>query len=140
MKLRLILSTFAFITSFCFSQSNNPKISPSHTSCFSGSKGSYIVGKIYVKPVVVSPKQRLVKELPIINSVTISPNPVTNVLTFQTSDLLLLKNITIYSIEGKLVYSNILESNTVDLSFLNAGFYNIMIDNDNSKTFKIIKK
>jgi len=70
------------------------------------------------------------------NSTTIYPNPVKNILTI---DGLVVKDVVIYSIDGKEVL-NISNQNIVDVSSLSKGVYFIKIsDGINSSTKKFIK-
>lgn len=135
MKKNYFLLLF-FFSVFSFSQKNNMSIV--HTSTVSNSKISYVVGKIYVIP---EPQQK--KEIPKDekkdNGIKIYPNPVLNILSLETEDKSFLKQITIYSIDGKLLYYNALENNSIDISFLKQGTYIIELDNDKTKTYKIIK-
>ncbi len=137
MKKIIIITTFLF--SICnFSQTNSSKVSPVHTGSFSNNNISYIVGKIYVLPQPISIKQINVKNI-VTNNIKIHPNPVTNILNIETLDNTVIKFITIFDMNGKLLYSDKLESNMINLSFLKQGFYTLKLDNDNAKTFKIIK-
>ena len=121
-----------------YSQTNNPRVSTVHTGTFSNNRISYVVGKIYVLPIPVLPKQDNVKEIEI-NSIKVYPNPVTNILTIETGDKSKIKFITISDMNGKIIFSNTIENNTIDLSFLKQEVYTLILDNDITKTFKIIK-
>ncbi len=138
--MRKLLFVGIFLSHFyLFSQSNNnPRISPVHAGAFSNNRLTYVVGKIYVLSPPPSGKQSEIKETAS-NNIKIYPNPVTNFLTIETLDKSLIKYISISDMSGKLMYSNELENNTLDLSFLKQGTYTVKLDNDNSKTFKIIK-
>lgn len=129
------LAILLFFTIFSYSQKN--RVSIVHTGTVSNNKISYIVGKIYVIPKPVEKKKEKFDEKKY--NIRLYPNPVTNSLSFETDDKSLLKQITIYGIEGKLIYTNKLENNTLDLSFLKQGVYIIELDNDKSKAYKIIK-
>lgn len=142
MKQPLLTLTIVFTLLFSnsYSQNNYPRVSPVHSGAHSSStnKTSYVVGKIYVLPPPVSGKKDY-EDVAVTNNIKIYPNPVTNVLTVETSDKSEVKFITISDIAGKLVYSDKLENNSIDISFLKQGTYIIKLDNDNNKTFKIIK-
>lgn len=139
---KLLINFCIFIISFIsFSQNNNPnnpRVSPVHAGTFSNNNISYVVGKIYVLPPPISEKKINEKEI-LVNNIKLYPNPVTNVLTFETLDKSEIKFLTISDMNGKLIYSNKLENNTVDLWFLKQGVYTLLLDNDKAKTFKIIK-
>lgn len=67
------------------------------------------------------------------------PNPTKNTLFLEARNLDL-KSIWIYDATGKLVIKNSILNNKVDVSALQTGIYLVKINNDNSQTFKIIKK
>lgn len=127
-----------FFTIKNYSQSNNPRVSPVHTCTFSNNTISYVVGKIYVLPLPIEDKK--VKDYDItVNNIQLYPNPVTNILNIETLDRSFVNFITISDVTGKTLYSNTLENNLIDISFLKRGIYIVKLDNDTTKTFKIIK-
>ena len=135
---KILLLIYVLFPFLIFSQINNPKVSPVHAGNFSNNNASYVVGKIYVLPPPVLNKQEK-EQVQKTNNIKVYPNPVTNVLTIETMDKSEIKNITISDMSGKLIYSNKLENNSVDVSFLKQGVYTITFDKDKAKTFKIIK-
>ncbi len=138
MKKTLLIIASLLFPCLIFSQNNNLKVSPVHSGTFSNNAISYVVGKIYVLPPQNSDKQAKEKEEKI-NNIKVFPNPVTNIITIETLDKSEIKFIEVSDMNGKAIYSNRLENNSVDLSFLKQGFYTLKLDNDNAKTFKIIK-
>lgn len=129
---------FLLLTSV-YSQTNVSSVSPTHTGAISNSNISYVIGKIYVLPPLLFEKQKKEENI-ILNNIIISPNPVTNILKIDVLDKSEIKTISVSDMSGRLVFSYTLEKNySVDLSFLKQGTYIIKLDNDNSKTFKIIK-
>lgn len=139
MKNHIIILFIAFAPINIYSQNNNPRVSPVLAGALSNNIMSYVVGKIYVLPPVVVPRKTNEKEI-VANNIKIYPNPVTNILTVETLDKSFVKSIEISEMTGKIIYSSNLENNTIDLSFLDRGFYSIKLDNDNTKTYKVIKK
>ncbi len=122
-----------------YSQTNVSSVSPTHVGAISNSNISYVIGKIYVLPPLLFEKQKKEENI-ILNNIIISPNPVTNILKIDVLDKSEIKTISVSDMSGRLVFSYTLEKNySVDLSFLKQGTYIIKLDNDNSKTFKIIK-
>ncbi len=75
---------------------------------------------------------------------TLTPNPITSILSVSTSENIIVKNIVITDLQSKLVKEskNINSSNfQVDLSLLSGGIYMVHINSDNGTvTKKIIKK
>ena len=79
--------------------------------------------------------------------ISISPNPVIDLLEVQLSNAASMIQITLYGMDGKKLFD--LENNqattgytnkTIDVSFLNAGMYILKIaSNGTEKAFKIIK-
>jgi hypothetical protein len=138
MKKFVIIIIFISSSRYMFSQVNNPRVSPVHVGSFSNNNISYVVGKIYVLPLLGYGKQSNEKDQ-MVNNIKIYPNPVTNILTIETLDKSEVKFITVSDMNGKLIYSNKLENSRVDLSFLKQGFYTIILDNNKIKTYKIIK-
>ncbi|MBT3647840.1 MAG: Omp28-related outer membrane protein [Flavobacteriales bacterium] len=69
-----------------------------------------------------------------IADVNIFPNPAKDVVSITGMNGL--KNITIYDALGRTVLNQALYSNTLDVSGLNAGYYNIVIENDMTRTTK----
>jgi hypothetical protein len=130
-KLLLFLALSPFF-SFCQKIINQPV----YSGAVSNSNISYVVGKIYVVPV---PDSKKTPEAEISDTIIIYPNPVTSDLYFETKDQSILKTIIIYGMDGKLVYSNQITNNSVNLSFLVSGAYIIKFD-DNLTNYKIIKK
>lgn len=129
---------FLFLTDV-YSQTNVSSVSPTHVGAISNSNISYVIGKIYVLPPLLFEKQKKEENI-ILNNIIISPNPVTNILKIDVLDKSEIKTISVSDMSGRLVFSYTLEKNySVDLSFLKQGTYIIKLDNDNSKTFKIIK-
>jgi len=138
MKQFLMIFVCGLFSTWIYSQTNNPRVSPVHAGAFSNNNLTYVVGKIYVLSPPALPKQAIEKE-EVVNTIKVYPNPVTNILTVETLDKSEIKFIVISDMSGKLLYSGKLENNSVDVSFLKQGNYIIKLDNDNSKTFKIIK-
>lgn len=124
-----------------FSQVNDSKVSPVHAGTFSNNTISYVVGKIYVIPPPVLNKQYVEKEQIAnnTNNIKVYPNPVNDVLTIETLDKSEIKFIAISDMSGKLICSNKLENNSIDVSYLKRGVYSVTFDNDKTKKFKIIK-
>lgn len=77
-----------------------------------------------------------------INSVSLYPNPVKNLLNINNSTKI--NKVSIYEITGKLVIEelNLTEGNKVDVSRLNSGIYLLRVQdkNDNISTKRFIKK
>lgn len=73
-------------------------------------------------------------------SISIYPNPVTNILTFNTTDNKKVTQIMLYSMDGKIILDKAIENNQIDLSNLLEGTYILKTDFDNSTNFKIIKR
>ncbi|MES2544157.1 MAG: PKD-like domain-containing protein [Bacteroidota bacterium] len=72
---------------------------------------------------------------------TYSPNPVTDVLTIQSKELL--KKVTVYNTLGQKVYSNVLNdlNPKIDLSSLVSGNYFVKVEAENKQNvFQIVKK
>lgn len=140
MKKWFTIAYVLFLSTGIYSQAiNNPKVSPVHSATFSNAGLNYVVGKIYVVPTPIVPKTREQKNIPV-NNVKIYPNPVTNILNIETLDKSEIKVISISDMSGKVIYSGIVENNAIDASFLKQGTYTLKLNNDSSKTFKIIKK
>lgn len=67
------------------------------------------------------------------------PNPVKDIITFQTN--LDINSIGIYSIDGKLIsVENVSLNKNINLSYLEVGFYILVFDNPKISTIKIIKE
>lgn len=79
-----------------------------------------------------------------VNSVSISPNPTDGKIDMKVSDNSTIQRIKVFTISGKIMAdlgASLLHSNSVDLSFLNQGFYLIRITTDTfSTTKKVIIK
>jgi len=71
------------------------------------------------------------------------PNPVSNILSFKTSDKAAIKSLKITNILGETVHFdvNTKDSNTLDVSKLSSGIYFLSIDSqDGTRQFKFIKQ
>lgn len=76
-------------------------------------------------------------------NISLKQNPIDNQLGLDIDDSFLTKQIeyTIYSIDGKLIKSSILNDDTIDISSIYSGIYFIrFLENNNSQTLKFIKK
>ncbi len=75
-----------------------------------------------------------------VSQLTIYPNPVSNILFVNASDVFNNSPITIYNISGQIVKKKILQSgeNVIDISGFADGIYNVVIGNDSNKKSKRI--
>lgn len=135
---RTLLYINLLLSFISFSQVNNPKVSPIQAGAFSSSSISYVVGKIYVIPEPISVKKKNEENI-VENNTVIYPNPVTDLITIKSIDKLETKSISLIDMKGKIIYFNNIKNNVVDLSFLERGFYIVILDDDKTKIFKIIK-
>ena len=71
-----------------------------------------------------------------LNLIEFFPNPVTNGFVSIKSQVFGVKSITIFDINGRKVLSTQLESNMLDVTSINSGFYLIMIEVDGASTTK----
>lgn len=135
---RTLLYINLLLSFISFSQVNNPQVSPILAGAFSSSSISYVVGKIYVIPEPISVKKKNEENI-VENNTVIYPNPVTDLITIKSIDKLETKSISLIDMKGKIIYFNNIKNNVVDLSFLERGFYIVILDDDKTKIFKIIK-
>lgn len=131
-----------------FSQTN-PLDPIADTSANYTSNISYNTGEVYViytimsNQIVSKQSNEIItdlKEESISQSISIYPNPVTNILTFNTTDNRKVTQVKLYSMDGKIILDKTIENNQIDLSNLLQGTYILKTDFDNSINFKIIKR
>lgn len=135
---RILLYLNLLLSFISFSQDNSSKVSPVHSGAYSSNSISYIVGKIYV----VSEPSTFINNntMEVVNDdIVLYPNPVTDLITIKTTDKSEIKTISIIDMNGRVVYLNNIRNNIADLSFLERGSYIVILDDDKTKTFKIIK-
>lgn len=72
-------------------------------------------------------------------NISISPNPVTDILTINTSDKTEVFKIMIYSMDGRKVMEKEIKNNQIDLTSLPIGTYILKTDFNESTNFKLIK-
>lgn len=65
------------------------------------------------------------------------PNPVSEILTIETDFEIMNSVVNIYNLQGKRVYTNDLQSNKLNISFLPSGMYFIEINKEN---YKLVQK
>lgn len=76
-----------------------------------------------------------------INKLNLFPNPTSNELTLTYTQNLEGASIAIYDFSGRLIQSETLKGNTIDVTKLNSGLYLLNIEiNNTTKTLKFIKK
>ncbi len=110
---------------------------------------SYNTGEVYViftiqNDFIVSKDPQeivndIIEESTTDKSITIYPNPVTNILTITTSDKKRIDKITIFSMDGRIILNQEIQNNQVDLTNLPVGSYILKTDYSESINFKLIK-
>lgn len=153
-KLLIILMIIPFLK--IFSQIN--QLNPIIDTCaiYSGNM-SYNTGEVYViytilgnqivskqtNQIVSKQTNEIVSSLneeSAIQSISVYPNPVADILTFNTTDNKKVTHIKLYSMDGKIILDKAIENNQIDLTYIIQGTYILKTDFDNSKNFKIIKR
>ena len=71
------------------------------------------------------------------NNISIYPNPVRDALMISTSNNSIIQKISIYTLQGREIFSEIYSSNNVqiDVSSINAGIYLIHITKENGEIY-----
>ncbi len=68
------------------------------------------------------------------------PNPVNNILYFESKSNAMISELYVYDVNGKMVKTMKLSSNTIDMTSLSAGTYIIKTNSSSIEPFKIIKQ
>ena len=102
----------------------------------------YVIYTILNQPIVSKYSKDIVDDLnekSITESVSIYPNPVSNILTIVASDGKKVNKIQLYSMDGKMILDQQIQNNQLDLSNLLQGTYILKTDFSKTTNFKIIK-
>jgi hypothetical protein len=148
---KIIYILFPFYSVSAFAQT---VIGSVNSGAISNNNFAFSVGEIFVLP--TNKDQTNSGTLGVLNQLTLIvtgihnsiasddfrafPNPVTNTLSFKLNSEQAIEQIFIYDLSGKLVSTNNITGNSVDLSFLNDGAYIIKTNIASITPFKIIKK
>lgn len=130
---------FLFTVVSLFAQKNK---TATYAGTFSTKNTSFVVGKIYLTS---APNPNEVKktedEKLVSNFLSVYPNPVTDVLNIRnTSENTIIEEVSLLTLDGKLVYRKKSTTSIIDVSFLNEGIYIVKIQTNNSlSSYKIIK-
>lgn len=81
-----------------------------------------------------------VPQFEVSNTITVYPNPTSELINFESNENLSNESISIYNVAGQIVLQKNIDNNTVDLSRLVKGQYFIQFQNKKNKSFQIIKK
>lgn len=81
-----------------------------------------------------------VPQFEVSNTITVYPNPTSELIYFESNENLSNESISIYNVAGQIVLQKNIDNNTVDLSRLVKGQYFIQFQNKKNKSFQIIKK
>ena len=103
----------------------------------------YVIYRIQTNEIVSKQSNEIVPDLngdPSGPSISIYPNPVTNILSFNTTDDKKVGHVRLYSMDGKMVLDKDISNNQIDLTNLLQGTYILKTDFDDSINFKIIKR
>jgi len=125
--------SFIFFFQSVFSQNHKTLIC---NGAYSSVNGSYVVGKIFVISHLPEAKQQKHDSKKPFD-IFVYPNPVTSELKINTNEKI--STFSIYSVEGKFLFQGNVANNSIILSNLKKGYYTIILDNDRSKSFKILK-
>lgn len=145
---KLLLLLFLFSVLKTFSQTNNLDPIADTGANYLGNV-AYNIGEVYViytiqnNQIVSKQSDEIVtdtNEVSASQSISIYPNPVTNILTFKTTDDKKVSKIWLYSMDGKIILDRTIENNEIDLTNLLQGTYILKTDFDNCINFKIIKR
>jgi hypothetical protein len=148
----LILPLLLSLTSYSFGQS---VIGSVNTGAVSNTNLIYSVGEIFVNPTtnpndansgLIGALSRIeffvtgLNENIMSNDLRVFPNPTTNSIYFQTSDMNSFQQVFIYDNTGRLVVHQNTPTTSIDQSHLSNGMYTILTDNTKISSFKIIKQ
>ena len=128
-------------------------LSSTNSGAVSNNNLIYSVGEVFVNPTnqndassgLIGAISRIeftslsINEIEINQNLNFYPNPTSNSV-FLDIENQIIKNIYIYDLNGKLVSIQKNINNQIDLSNLQFGIYIINTDNQNIKSFKIIKR
>jgi hypothetical protein len=150
-----IITTVVSAVLFSFSLSGQNLVGNVNAGAQSGTNLLYSVGEIYVLPASTSDETNsgtmgLLSKLEVLTSgiteigeaheVKVFPNPVSNSLFLESTNSKPVTSLYIYNVSGTLIGIGTVNSNTVDLTGLQAGSYIISTNAEKSQSFKIIKK
>ncbi|WP_299100847.1 T9SS type A sorting domain-containing protein [uncultured Winogradskyella sp.] len=75
------------------------------------------------------------------NSINVNPNPFINTINFEASRAVTFKEVSVYDITGKEVYSTKEDIRNLELGHIESGIYILSLSTENEKaTFKIVKQ
>lgn len=102
---------------------------------------SYNTGEVFVIFTVQNQDivSKTTEENQINTAVAVYPNPVNDVLNVSFPKDQVIESVTLYSIEGKIIFSQTLKDNQIDLSGLLKGVYILKTNLSETDSFKIIK-
>ncbi len=148
----LILPLLLSLTTCSFGQS---VISSVNTGAVSNTNLIYSVGEIFVNPTtnpndansgLIGALSRIeffvtgLNENIMSNDLRVFPNPTTNSIYLQTSDMNSFQQVFVYDNTGRLVVHQNTPTTSIDLTHLSNGIYTILTDNTKINSFKIIKQ
>jgi hypothetical protein len=138
-----IKSLFIVITLFfCCKSFSQTSTDPIVDSCaYYQNNVSYNTGEVFVIFTVQNQDivSKTTEENQIDTAVAVYPNPVSDVLNVSFPKDQVIESVTLYSIEGKIIFSQTLKDNQIDLSGLLKGVYILKTNLSETDSFKIIK-
>lgn len=145
LKLTIILILFITTIAMCQSATNSGAVSTNELIA--------TVGEVFVLPVndneinsgsigavsIIEFNALSIDEVVAEKNIKFYPNPSTGALYLESSEMVI-KNISVYDINGRLMSEISFVNNKVDLSSLQPGVYLIQLNDSTKQNFKIIKK